>query len=220
MEVRKTQSRCSIVENTKLQNSAKYGNNYIAKLIVQFQNDILKLQSEIFFGTARALRNGKKVDAAIKVLLVPISMAVFNVLLNGDWIPEEDDDTLIDIDATLKDFASEIFNNYLPVAGKYVSNTIRGYGSTSFVPFADSISNLISTIAKLYNPPKGRERLDVALSGIYNIGLDVASSVGVPSEFIRRVAKMFIDVKDWEFNFNPFYFINTNAGNWLAEKLD
>ena len=72
----------------------------------------------------------------------------------------------------------------------------------------------------MYNPPKGRERLDIALSGIYNIGLDVASSVGVPSEFIRRVAKMFIDVKDWEFNFNPFYFINTNAGNWLAEKLD
>lgn len=220
MAVRKTQSGSSIVENTKLQNSAKYGNNYIAKLIVQFQNDVLKMQSEIFFGTARALRNGKKVDAAVKALLVPISMALFNVILNGDWIPEEDDDTPIDIDATVKDIVSELANNWLPVAGKYVSSTIRGYGSTSFVPFADSISNLISTIAKLYNPPKGRERLDVALSGIYNIGLDVASSVGVPSEFIRRVAKMFIDVKDWEFNFNPFYFINTNAGNWLAEKLD
>lgn len=220
MAVRKTQSGSSIVENTKLQNSAKYGNNYIAKLIVQFQNDVLKMQSEIFFGAARALRNGKIVDAAVKSLLVPISIAVFNVILNGDWIPEEDDDTPIDIDATVKDIVSELANNWLPVAGKYVSNTIRGYDSTSFVPFADSISNLISTIAKLYNPPKGRERLDVALSGIYNIGLDVASSVGVPSEFIRRVAKMFIDVKDWEFNFNPFYFINTNAGNWLAEKLD
>lgn len=220
MAVRKTQSGSSIVENTKLQNSAKYGNNYIAKLIVQFQNDILKMQSEIFFGAARALRNGKSIDAAVKALLVPISMALFNVILNGDWIPEEDDDTPIDIDATVKDIVSELANNWLPVAGKYVSNTIRGYGSTSFVPFADSISNLISTIAKLYNPPRGRDRLDVALSGIYNIGLDVASSVGVPSEFIRRVAKMFIDVKDWEFNFNPFYFINTNAGNWLAEKLD
>lgn len=220
MAVRKTQSGSSIVENTKLQNSAKYGNNYIAKLIVQFQNDILKLQSEMLFGAERAWRNGKSIGAAVKVLLVPISMALFNVILNGDWIPEEDDDTPIDIDATIKDIVSELFNEYLPVAGKYVSNTIRGYGSTSFVPFADSISNLISTIAKLYNPPKGRERLDVALSGIYNIGLDVASSVGVPSEFIRRVAKMFIDVKDWEFNFNPFYFINTNAGNWLAEKLD
>ena len=146
-------------------------------------------------------------------------MAIFNVLLNGDWIPEEDDDEVIDINSALKDLGNEFINNTLPVAGKYVANTLRGYGSTTFIPFADSISNLISTVAKLYNPPRGRDRSDVVLSGLYNIGLDVSSSIGVPSELIRRIVKMFINTKDWEFSFNPLYFINTNAGNWLEDKI-
>ena len=219
MSVRKTQSGSSIVENTKLQNSAKYGNNYIAKLIVQFQNDILKLQSEMIYGFGREKRHGNRIRAGIKLLAIPLSMAIFNVLLNGDWIPEEDDDEVIDINSALKDLGNEFINNTLPVAGKYVANTLRGYGSTTFIPFADSISNLISTVAKLYNPPRGRDRSDVVLSGLYNIGLDVSSSIGVPSELIRRIVKMFINTKDWEFSFNPLYFINTNAGNWLEDKI-
>ena len=131
----------------------------------------------------------------------------------------DDDDEVIDINSALKDLGNEFINNTLPVAGKYVANTLRGYGSTTFIPFADSISNLISTVAKLYNPPRGRDRSDVVLSGLYNIGLDVSSSIGVPSELIRRIVKMFINTKDWEFSFNPLYFINTNAGNWLEDKI-
>lgn len=214
MAVRSTQSGSSVVENTTLQNRAVNG-SYLWKAITQFSNDIIKLQSSLIWDTNRNIKN-KDISSAICTLAVlPLFSILFNCFLNGDWLPEEDDDLPVDYNALIKDLLAELANTSIPVVGKYVGNNIQGYGNESFIPFVDPISNLIQTAYKIVNPPQGKERSEVAIRGAKKLGLDALELAGMPSEFVRKVLNVFVDPNDLSPQVNIGYLFNSNVGNYM-----
>lgn len=214
MAVRSTQSGSSVVENTTLQNRAVNG-SYLWKAITQFSNDIIKLQSSLFWDTKRYIDNKDIYSAVCTAAVLPLFSILFNCFLNGDWLPEEDDDLPVDYHALLKDLLAEATNTVIPVVGKYVGNNIQGYGNESLIPFVDPISNLIQTSYKIVNPPQGKERSEVAIRGAKKLGLDALEIAGMPSEFARKVLNVFVDPNDLSPQVNIGYLFNSNVGNFM-----
>lgn len=214
MAVRKTQSGSSVIENTMLQNKAKYGRSTWAKFAVLFANDIIKLQSDMYWGSGRDWRHNNKVGSVVRIAAVPLVMTLFNCILNFDWIPEDDEDEAIDWDSLATDIFQELHTEFIPIAGKSVTAHMRGYGSDDYMPFAREISKLITTFDRIIDPPRGTTRMGAAVSGIKDIAIGAAAYAGLPSELARKGLNVIFDTKNLDIRLNPLFLLNTNLGNW------
>ena len=219
MAVRKTQSGSSVIENTMLQNKAKYGRSTWAKFAVLFANDIIKLQSDMYWGSGRDWRHNNKVGAFVRIAAVPLVMTLFNCILNFDWIPEDDEDEAIDWDSFVTDILQELPTEFIPIAGKSVTAHMRGYGSDDYMPFASEISKLITTFDRIIDPPRGTTRMGAAVSGIKDMTIGAAAYAGLPSELARKGLNVIFDTKNLDIRLNPLFLLNTNLGNWGEEIL-
>lgn len=219
MAVRKTQSGSSVIENTMLQNKAKYGRSTWAKFAVLFANDIIKLQSDMYWGSGRDWRHKNKVGAFVRIAAVPLVMTLFNCILNFDWIPEDDEDEAIDWDSLVTDIFQELPTEFIPIAGKSVTAHMRGYGSDDYMPFASEISKLITTFDRIIDPPRGTTRMGAAVSGIKDMAIGAAAYAGLPSELARKGLNVIFDTKNLDIRLNPLFLLNTNLGNWGEEIL-
>lgn len=219
MAVRKTQSGSSVIENTMLQNKAKYGRSTWAKFAVLFANDIIKLQSDMYWGFGRDWRHNNKVGAFVRIAAVPLVMTLFNCILNFDWIPEDDEDEAIDWDSFATDIKQELPTEFIPIAGKAVTAHMRGYGSDDYMPFASEISKLITTFDRIIDPPRGTTRMGAAVSGIKDMAIGAAAYAGLPSELARKGLNVIFDTKNLDIRLNPLFLLNTNLGNWGEEIL-
>ena len=219
MAVRKTQSGSSVIENTMLQNKAKYGRSTWAKFAVLFANDIIKLQSDMYWGSGRDWRHNNKVGAFVRIAAVPLVMTLFNCILNFDWIPEDDEDEAIDWDSFVTDILQELPTEFIPIAGKSVTAHMRGYGSDDYMPFASEISKLITTFDRIIDPPRGTTRMGAAVSGIKDMAIGAAAYAGLPSELARKGMNVIFDTKNLDIRLNPLFLLNTNLGNWGEEIL-
>lgn len=219
MAVRKTQSGSSVIENTMLQNKAKYGRSTWAKFAVLFANDIIKLQSDMYWGFGRDWRRKNYVGAFVRIAAVPLVMTLFNCILNFDWIPEDDEDEAIDWDSLVTDIFQELPTEFIPIAGKSVTAHMRGYGSDDYMPFASEISKLITTFDRIIDPPRGTTRMGAAVSGIKDMAIGAAAYAGLPSELARKGLNVIFDTKNLDIRLNPLFLMNTNLGNWGEEIL-
>lgn len=219
MAVRKTQSGSSVIENTMLQNKAKYGRSTWAKFAVLFANDIIKLQSDMYWGSGRDWRHKNYVGAFVRIAAVPLVMTLFNCILNFDWIPEDDEDEAIDWDSFVTDILQELPTEFIPIAGKSVTAHMRGYGSDDYMPFASEISKLITTFDRIIDPPRGTTRMGAAVSGIKDMAIGAAAYAGLPSELARKGLNVIFDTKNLDIRLNPLFLLNTNLGNWGEEIL-
>ena len=207
--VQETMSVGDPISRSRLQESK----NPLTRYLFMFTTDIFNTWNILFGDIPNDWKEGNKLRA-IKRLGGVIGVAAALAMIQGGWLPDDDDDELFGVFDTrgfFSDFASELITG-IPLAGTLLSDAFSGYPQS--VPVvSDTLRNIRNVVSEDSSMGKKIDALiDEAI-------VSMGTLFGGPVSSARRGINVFY-TPEGGFQLNPFAFLNADWEDFGASLFD
>ena len=186
--------------------------NPLLRYLFMFTTDLFNTWNILFGDAISDWKQGDKMRA-MKRLGGFVAMSAALAIIQGGWLPDDDDDegSIFDLSGFWGDMSQELVNG-VPIAGVFLSDLLSGYKGSQ-IPV---VSDVLRDANNLFGEDKtAGERIDALVDAMITAG----APFGAPTSSARRMVNV-VYTPDGGFFFNPLAFLNNNYANWYEHLFD